>query len=162
MGAAAAPLQGRIAALAAARDLGRIDGDTRGLEDAKRAQARAARFGAAMTQLANVGDGAIVSIPADVIVCQCERLPRSTLDGAIDDGCATINDLKANTRCGMGPCGGRLCEETAARLITIRTRRTRVDVGQATGRPPLRPVDLDAIAGEFDYDALPMPAPSPL
>ena len=84
------------------------------------------------------------------------------LDSAIDDGCATLNELKAATRCGMGPCGGRLCEDTAARLIALRTGRTRIDVGQATGRPPLRPVDLDALAGEFDYDALPMPAPAPL
>jgi len=161
-GAAAAPLQGRIAALAAARDLGRTDANSRSVEIAQRAQLRAARFGKAMTQLANVGDGAIASIPTDVVVCQCERLSRAALDRAIDDGCTTINDLKANTRCGMGPCGGRLCEETAARLIAVRTRRTRAEVGQATGRPPLRPVDLDALAGDFDYDALPMPAPSPL
>jgi hypothetical protein len=82
---------------------------------------------------------------------------------AIDDGCATINDLKANTRCGMGPCGGRLCEEAAARLIAIRTRRTRVDVGQATGRPARCALSISMPSlGEFDYDALPMPAPSPL
>jgi len=161
-GAAAAPLQGRIAASAVARDLGRMDANARGARGKKRGSVRAARFGTAMTQLASVGDGAIASIPADVIVCQCERLSRRVLDGAIDDGCATINDLKSATRCGMGPCGGRLCEDTAARLIAIRTGRTRTDIGQATGRPPLRPVDLDALAGTFDYDALPMPVPSPL
>ena len=161
-GAAAAPLQGRIAALAAARDLGRIGARTQGDRAAKRAQARAARFGGAMTRIANVGAGAVASIPPDVMVCQCERLARSVLDSAIDDGCATINELKAATRCGMGPCGGRLCEDTAARLIALRTGRTRTDVGQATGRPPLHPVDLDALAGEFDYDALPMATPAPL
>jgi NADPH-dependent 2,4-dienoyl-CoA reductase/sulfur reductase-like enzyme len=162
VGAAAAPLQGRIAALAAARDLGRIDARTRGARAAKRALARTARFGLAMTQIANVGNGTVASIPADVIVCGCERLARAALDEAIDDGCATINDLKAATRCGMGSCGGRLCEDTAARLIALRTGRTRADIGQATGRPPLRPVDLDALAGGFDYDALPMATPAPL
>ena len=69
-------------------------------------------------------------------------------------------------RCASRPIAGEasygLCEDTAARLIALRTGRTRTDVGQATGRPPLRPVDLDALAGEFDYDALPMPAPAPL
>ena len=80
----------------------------------------------------------------------------------IDDGCVTINEVKGATRCGMGPCGGRMCEDAVARLIALKTSRTRAQIGMATGRPPLRPVALDAIAGDFDYDALPMPAPAPL
>jgi NADPH-dependent 2,4-dienoyl-CoA reductase/sulfur reductase-like enzyme len=164
LGAAAAPLQGWIAAAAAARDLGRIDARTHEerVAKSKRARTRASRFGGAMTRIASVGDGAIASIPANVIVCQCERLARAVLEVAIDAGCATFNDLKAATRCGMGPCGGRLCEDAVARLIALQTGRLRIEVGQATGRPPLRPVDLDALAGEFDYDALPMAAPAPL
>jgi bacterioferritin-associated ferredoxin len=164
VGAAAAPWQGRIAAMAATRDLGRIDERAQNARSAsaKQARDRASRFGAAMTRLANVGDGAIASIPAEVTMCQCEGLTRATLEAAIDDGCATLNDLKAATRCGMGPCGGRLCVDAAARLIAMRTGRTRADVGQATGRPPLRPVDLDTLAGDFDYAALPIAAPSPL
>ena len=164
VGAAAAPWQGRLAAMAAARDLGRIDARTHAARsvDARAARDRAARFGAAMTQLANVRDASVLAIAPDATICQCERLTRATLDAAIDDGCATLNDLKTATRCGMGPCGGRLCEDSAARLIAMRTGRTRADVGQATGRPPLRPVGLDAIAGDFDYDALPIAAPSPL
>ena len=62
----------------------------------------------------------------------------------------------------MGPCGGRLCEDAAARLIALAHGRSREAVGQATGRPPLRPVELDALAGAFDYDALPIAAPAPL
>jgi thioredoxin reductase len=164
VGAAAAPWQGRIAALAAALDLGRIDSRMHELRcaDAKRARDRASRFGAAMTRLASIGDGAVASIANDVIMCQCEGLTRAKLETAIDDGCATLNDLRAATRCGMGPCGGRLCEDAAARLVAMRTGRTREAVGQPTGRPPLRPVALDALAGEFDYDALPIAAPSPL
>jgi glycine/D-amino acid oxidase-like deaminating enzyme len=55
-----------------------------------------------------------------------------------------------------------MCEDAVARLIAIKTSCTRRDVGMATGRPPLRPVALDAIAGDFDYEAQPMPAPAPL
>ena len=79
-----------------------------------------------MTRIANVGDGAVASLASGVTMCQCERLTRATLDAAIADGCATVNDLKGATRCGMGP------------------------------------FDLDALAGDFDYDALPMPATAPL
>jgi len=71
-------------------------------------------------------------------------------------------DLKSATRCGMGPCGGRSCEDAAALLIAARTGRTREAIGQATGRPPLRPVTLQALAGAFDVDALPMTEPAPL
>jgi len=74
----------------------------------------------------------------------------------------TLNDLKSATRCGMGPCGGRSCEDAAALLIAARTGRSREAIGQATGRPPLRPVTLHALAGAFDFDALPMTEPAPL
>ena len=163
-GAAAAPWQGRIAALAAARDLDRIDDATFAASSraARKGRDRASRFGLAMTSLANAGHGAIESIETGTLVCQCERLARATLDAAIDDGATTLNELKAATRCGMGPCGGRLCEDTAARLVALRTGQSREAVGQPTGRPPLRPVDLDTLAGDFDYDALPIAAPSPL
>lgn len=160
-GAAAAPLAGRIAALSAARALGRLDDAAYRSSAAplKRQRDKAARFGMAMTRIAVAPE---VEIPADTLVCQCEGLTRATLDAAIDDGCRTINELKTATRCGMGPCGGRLCEDAAARLIAARAHVTRETVGQVTGRPPLRPVDLDALAGAFDYEALPMPAPAPL
>jgi hypothetical protein len=47
-------------------------------------------------------------------------------------------------------------------LIAARTGRTREAIGQATGRPPLRPVPLQVLAGAFDFDALPMTEPAPL
>lgn len=164
VGAAAAPWQGRIAAIAAARALGRVDDSAYRLATApmKRKRAAAARFGSAMTRIASVADATLAAIAPGTLVCQCEGLTRATLDTAIDEGCVTLNDLKTATRCGMGPCGGRLCEDAAARLVAIRAGRTREAVGQVTGRPPLRPVELDRLAGAFDYDALPMAAPAPL
>ncbi|MCC6193245.1 MAG: FAD-dependent oxidoreductase [Burkholderiales bacterium] len=160
-GAAAAPLSGRIAALSAARDLGRLDDAAfrRAAAPLKRQRDRAARFGLGVTRVAVAPAAAIA---ADTLVCQCEGLTRATLAAAIDGGCATLNELKTATRCGMGPCGGRLCEDAAARLVAARLGVARDAVGQATGRPPLRPVDLDALAGAFDYEALPIAAPSPL
>jgi thioredoxin reductase len=151
-GAASAPLQGRIAAqaIAGVATTGRSERE------------RASRFGRAMTRVAQVDDRAIASIPAGVTMCVCERLSRATIEAAIDDGCVTVNDVKGATRCGMGPCGGRMCEDAVARLIAVKTSRTRAEIGMATGRPPLRPVPLDAIAGDFDYETLPMPAPAPL
>ncbi|MFO1306300.1 MAG: NAD(P)/FAD-dependent oxidoreductase, partial [Burkholderiales bacterium] len=151
-GAAAAPHQGRIAARAIAG----------AAPDGREQRDRAARFGLAMTRVAQVGEHAIAAIPRDVTVCLCERLTRETIERAVDDGCATVNDVKGATRCGMGPCGGRMCEDSVARIIAAKTGRPRDEIGMATARPPLRPVALDAIAGDFDYEALPLPAPAPL
>ena len=95
-------------------------------------------------------------------MCLCERLPRRAIDAAVDAGARTLGEVKSATRCGMGPCGGRVCEDAAARLIALRTGASRADIGQATGRPPLRPVELDGLAGDFDYDALPIAQPAPL
>lgn len=164
LGAAAAPLRGRIAAIVAARDLGHVTPAkaTTLLGPLFRALHNAARFGGAMTALGTPRAGVVAAITAETTVCRCERLSRRELDAAITQGAVTLNDLKSATRCGMGPCAGRLCEDAAARLIAAQTGRTRDDIGQATARPPLRPVPLQALAGHFDYDSLPVGEPAPL
>lgn len=141
VGAAAAPWQGRIAAMAAARDAGRLgagEHDAR-VRSAKRECVRAARFGGVMTRLANVGDGLVASLAPDVTVCPCEHVTRATLDAAIAGGCANLTALQDATRCGTGPCGGAVCEESAARLIALAADRSRMEVGQFPVRPMLRP-----------------------
>ena len=163
-GAAAAPWSGRMAAVAAARYLDRIAAaDATALTIPMRREfERAARFGVAMTQLADASGSLVGAIAPEIPVCLCEHVTRATLDAAIDAGARTLSEVKSATRCGMGPCGGRLCEDAAARLIALRTGATRAAIGMATGRPPLRPVALDSLAGDFDYDALPIAQPSPL
>jgi thioredoxin reductase/bacterioferritin-associated ferredoxin len=163
-GAAAAPLRGQIAAIAVAREQGHVPADQAVLRLAGlQAQLRRAqRFGVAMDALATPPAGLVVAISPDTIVCRCERLSRAELDTAIDQGAVTVNDLKAATRCGMGPCGGRMCEYAAAELIAARTGRTPEEIGQGTARPPLRPVPLQALTGDFDYESLPMIEPAPL
>ena len=164
LGAAAAPLQGEIAALAAARDLGRysISAFQASVAPLQKSAARAAAFGAAMTELAALRAGLTQTITSDTIVCRCEGLARTDIDRAIGAGATTINGLKSATRCGMGLCGGRVCEDAAIALIAHATGRSRIEIGHSTARPPLRPVPLDVAAGEFDYDSLPFPEPAPL
>jgi hypothetical protein len=83
------------------------------------------------------------------------------LRAAIAQGSSEINALKAATRCGMGPCGGRMCGEAAAALMEC-AGLERAVIGQWTARPPLRPIPLDALTGEFDYADIPIPEPAPL
>ncbi|MGH7103026.1 MAG: NAD(P)/FAD-dependent oxidoreductase [Acetobacteraceae bacterium] len=164
LGAAAAPIGGMIAALAAAHDLGRIER----AEFERRAAAlrakfnRASRFGQALATLTAPRMGAAAAIAAEAEVCRCEGLTRAALEHAIADGAVTVNDLKAATRCGMGPCGGRICGDVAELLIAAATGRERAEIQPATPRPPLRPVAIGVLAGTFDYASLPMAEPAPL
>ena len=160
-GADAAPISGELAAIGVAR---RFAKDV-GAGEAKSLAARwrkSAAFGAAMSALAMPPVGAVALIASEATVCRCEGLSRATLDLAIETGSASLDALKAVTRCGMGPCGGSVCGEAAAMLVAAKTGFDRAIIGQATARPPLRPVPLSMIAGEFDYDDLPIPAPAPL
>lgn len=161
-GADAAPLSGELAAIGVARRLGRDGGLQRQAATVAARWRRSSRFGAAMSALAMPPPGAAALIEAETTVCRCEGLTRATLDTAIAAGAKTLADLKATTRCGMGPCGGRVCGEAAAMLIGAATGLSRETIGQPSARPPLRPVPLAAIAGAFAYDDLPIPAPAPL
>ena len=162
-GAAAAPAGGRLAALAALRDLGVM---TAAEHEAARAaplrdHARAARAGAAMARMMAVRPALVAAIPPNCVVCRCEGVTRAEIEHALDDGAADMNQLKQFTRCGMGPCQGRVCGEAAAELVAMRAGG-RERVGFATGRLPLRPVPMAALLGEFDYADIPVPAPAPL
>jgi bacterioferritin-associated ferredoxin len=104
----------------------------------------------------------IKAIPPETIICRCEGVTRSAIENAAAAGANTINQLKHFTRCGMGPCQGRMCGEAAGALLADACRIGVAEVGFATGRIPLRPVAMEAILGDFDYADIPVPAPAPI
>jgi thioredoxin reductase/bacterioferritin-associated ferredoxin len=163
-GVGAAPLSGQLAALSAAVALGTV-AEPDGRSEQKRlaeAFAKASRFGEAMTRLTIMRDGLVQAITPETVVCRCESITRAEVVAEIQSGAASQNAIKSGTRLGMGPCGGKFCGEAAAMLNCAVTGRPRVDLGLPTARPPLRPVLIDALTGDFDYDSLPIPAPAPL
>ena len=167
LGGQAALLGGRATGAAIAADL-------RGTAPVARASWagwRARRFGAAMTGLTATNSAVAAQISAETIVCRCEDVTRAEIDAGYDAGARDVNQLKHFTRCGMGPCQGRSCGEAAAELLALRlvadgavpdVDAGRRRAGQWTGRAPLRPVPLSALAGEFSYDDIPVPEPAPL
>jgi NADPH-dependent 2,4-dienoyl-CoA reductase/sulfur reductase-like enzyme len=156
-GAAAAPASGRMAARTALQDLGLAP---EAPEDD--ALARARRAGAAMARMMALRPACVGAIPPDTIICRCEGVTRAAIDAAAADGAATLNQLKHFTRCGMGPCQGRMCGEAAGALLAAARGVAVADVGFATGRIPLRPVPMEAILGAFDYGDIPVPAAAPI
>lgn len=161
-GADAAPLSGYLAALEIACGLGRIDParlerDKRPLENELR---RASRFARAMSDLSALRPGIIEDIPPDTIVCRCEDVPRRQIDDAMVAGCRNINEVKAATRCGMGPCQGRMCGESTAAIMALRLGSAEA-VGQLTARPPFLPIPVERLTGSYDYDDIVMSEHAP-
>ncbi|MBU8539672.1 FAD/NAD(P)-dependent oxidoreductase [Falsiroseomonas tokyonensis] len=160
-GAAAAPASGRVAALAALHDLGLLPDHAAARVAPARDLARAAKAGGAMARMMALRPALVRAIPPETIVCRCEGVTRAEIEAACADGAADMNQMKQFTRCGMGPCQGRICGETAAELVGMHCGG-REKAGFATGRLPLRPVPMDALLGEFDYADIPVPKPAPI
>jgi NAD(P)H-nitrite reductase large subunit len=43
---------------------------------------------------------------AEKMVCLCNAVPQSTVEGAITHGCNTLGEIFDQTSAGAGPCGG--------------------------------------------------------
>ena len=162
-GAAAAGFAGTLAGQSAARDVGALSAQhfEAASGPVRRELASAERFGHAMSRMMMLRRGLAEAIAGETVVCRCEDLTRSALDDACGRGVRTLNQLKSTTRCGMGPCQGRMCGEAAAELVALASRKPRADIGQWTARPPLRPIPVSQILGEYTYDDIPKPPPLP-
>ncbi len=153
-GANAAPAQGRLAALAVAHRLGRIDSRQR--DSLAATQRRALRTALRIRpfldtlyrpKLANrVPSGA-------TIVCRCEEVTADAILGYVGLGCVGPNQTKAFGRCGMGPCQGRLCGLTVTELIAFGAGLAPGEVGYYRIRPPIKPITLGELAtGQYSGD----------
>jgi NADPH-dependent 2,4-dienoyl-CoA reductase/sulfur reductase-like enzyme len=86
----------------------------------------------------------------NTIVCRCEELTAGDIRAAIDNGASDMNHLRGILRCGMGPCQGRSCAVTVARLLAEPTGANTPAPFRA--RPPLRPLPLIALANLSGLD----------
>jgi NADPH-dependent 2,4-dienoyl-CoA reductase/sulfur reductase-like enzyme len=148
-GAEAAAHAGRLAALDAARRLGAIDMGTRdrlaGPE--RRALARLRGLRRFLDALGYPRPEILAPSDDEVVVCRCEEVSVAALREAVALGCQGPNQAKAFTRCGMGPCQGRLCGLTAAAVIARERGVAMAEVGHQRVRPPVKPLTLGELAG---------------
>ena len=59
----------------------------------------------------------LYSIDDDTLVCRCEEVRAGSIRQAIKEGCREPNEIKSLTRCGMGPCQGRMCGAALAEIV---------------------------------------------
>src|SRR5439155_24314281 len=118
-GAEAATLSGRLAALDAAAALGYIDT----AECDRRARpiradlAREQAIRPFLDALYRPSRSVLVPPEDDTIACRCEEVSVGQIRRAVRLGAPGPNQLKAFTRCGMGPCQGRICGPIVSAVI---------------------------------------------
>lgn len=86
------------------------------------------------------------------IICRCEEVTAGEVREAVALGCLGPNQLKAYTRCGMGPCQGRLCGLTVVETIAAARETPPADVGYYRIRAPVTPLTVGDIARSTEGD----------
>lgn len=143
LGALAAPLTGRLAALDVAFRLERL---SEGERDAA-ARPLLRRLAAIERQQAFASEfyrpPAWAAAPADrTLVCRCEEITAGRIREEAALAPAGLDALKSRLRCGMGRCQGRYCET----VVEACARAAGQTPSQMSVRAPVKPVPLGDIA----------------
>ncbi len=146
-GAEVAEEEGRIAAIAAARSLGRLASGHRQQQE-RRARKRlrsARRFARLAGDMLAIKPGLFGIITDDTVVCRCEEVTAGQVKAALVVGDPSVRGVKSHTRAGMGLCQGRMCGSLIRHLINKETRTPMSEIRLDTPRPPVKPVPIRAL-----------------
>lgn len=147
-GAKSAFWSGQLAALEATRAVSKLnqaerDAKAAPIRDKQRVDHRIRPFLEAL-YAPNMSD--CPQIPDNVTVCRCEEVTVGDVRAAAKAGAIGANQVKVLTRAGMGPCQGRQCGFSVARLMANETGRPIGEIELPRSRFPLRPISLGALA----------------
>ena len=126
-GVDAALIEGQIAGHAAGRQP----------ERAKRlfaARRRTRRFAKALSDAFDLRDELKTLATEDTIVCRCEDVTRGQITGH-----DSLRSAKLQTRCGMGPCQGRICHGALQFIYGW---------PNDSARPPVLPTRIESLSGD--------------
>jgi hypothetical protein len=126
-------VEGRIAGFAATGQFDRARGHFS-------ARDKARKFARSLDESFALRDDLRHLTRPDTIVCRCEDVPAGALEGR-----SSWVDAKLQTRCGMGPCQGRICGAATAFLH-----------GWERGsiRPPIFPTSVESLAEIYSDSAI--------
>jgi NADPH-dependent 2,4-dienoyl-CoA reductase/sulfur reductase-like enzyme len=147
-GGEAAVLTGRLAALDAALWLGHIgeadrDGRARPIRAALDRERALRPF---LDSLYRPSRSVMVPAEDEIIACRCEEVSVGQIRRAARLGATGPNQLKAFTRCGMGPCQGRICGPVVAAIIADVHGKPMAEIGTYRPRAPFKPITVGALA----------------
>jgi NADPH-dependent 2,4-dienoyl-CoA reductase/sulfur reductase-like enzyme len=119
-------LEGELAALASIKKAINGASALKSLQRARDFTRRLESTFALRHELAKLAD-------ADTTICRCEDVPLSAVSA-----CLTSRDAKLQTRCGMGPCQGRICGPILQHLLQKESPLV---------RPPIFPTPIATLLG---------------
>jgi len=145
-GAPAAEEEARIAAFAAAADLGR-PAPAGEAEAARRRLARHRRFQKALWTIYAAPDLGLSLADDGTLLCRCEEVPKGAAMAAA--GLGDVGAAKRASRCGMGRCQGRYCGPLIAQAAAAAGGDPLAEAGFFAPRAPVKPVPL-RVAARFE------------
>lgn len=147
-GATCAQHRGAIAALRAVQRLGRISHRERDRAAAAHREAMAVeqKLRPFLDLLFQPSQRFLAPNDQHALVCRCEEVSAGKLRDVIAIGCEGPNQLKSFTRCGMGPCQGRMCGLTVAQILSAQLDRPIAEIGYYRLRQPIKPIALGELA----------------
>ena len=80
-------------------------------------------------------------------VCVCEDITHKDLAQGVAEGFDEVETLKRYSTFSMGPCQGRMCATSSARICARHAGTELAAVRTTTARPPVTPVPLGVLAG---------------
>lgn len=154
-GSAIALEQGRLAAIAVAKDSNHLHA-----EEADRRAAPILRrlkelqsFRKALDATYPVGHGIYELADDTTIACRCEEVTVAEVRASAIAGTYDPNSVKGVTRAGMGMCQGRNCSRLIASLLGKAAGKGFDEVPVFTPRPPVKPIPIDVVAEEAPEEA---------
>jgi len=146
-GALAAEASGALAAIGAAHAMRRLSDNERDQRAAPlmRALARQLRIRPFLDALYRPPEW--INAPADeTVVCRCEEVTAGRVREMARLGCQGPNQTKFFSRCGMGPCQGRICGLGVTQILARELGKPPAEVGAYRIRAPLKPVPMSSLA----------------
>jgi NADPH-dependent 2,4-dienoyl-CoA reductase/sulfur reductase-like enzyme len=138
-------IEGRIAGYSAAASLG-YNPPVGVLERTRRQQRHEQAFQRLFLNLFTPGPGAYELAKDDTLICRCEGTTKKDIVEAFGIGASSTVELKSDTRCGMGECQGRFCEQSVLHLMQQNSNQP-INANQGYHlRPPVFPLPLHALA----------------
>lgn len=147
LGADASMASGTLAALETARKLGRITETERdALGETARGSLRRCRAMQPFLDKVFFPVAETLCPEDDAVVCRCEGLTAAVLKDYLRAGLYSEDALKAQSRCGMGHCQGRMCSSAAAELIAQAHGIPLETITPFHAQMPLNPTSFGEIA----------------
>jgi D-hydroxyproline dehydrogenase subunit alpha len=161
-GAAAARIEGRLAALAACRQLGCAGATDRVTQRAQRSLARERHFAATLAAWFTPGPGLDELATDDTLICRCENVTLGQIRKTVRGGARAVNEVKGLTCAGLGLCQARVCGTLVPGLVARELAALGCPVPPQpdllTMRPPVHPLPLTTLAEYGPSESLGAPA----